>query len=320
MGPHPPSSRTALEPLAALDPAALAGLPPSSPLTVRAAALSGHLLYLGTGGGKLLLFSLHDDEATSPDFLRLLPIGATLPVSAILPLPSVARILVLAQGILLLADPLLSRPVRRLGSLRNVAAVAAHATADPSSPSCSLAVAGGKKLLHVDLTLRDGDELDVQTREIAAPVDGVKGLAWVGDSIFVATATGYSLFSSSANAGQGVDIFALPESSDQPRVKPLSGGEEVMLLVDNVGVVVDRFGQPVGSSLVFNTTPDCIAEVFPYVIVAGDSKVDVYRRRTGSHLRTIPFARSGPGVLIVASDDDGRGKELLVIATAYKVM
>lgn len=315
MGSHPPSSRTALEPLSTLDPAALAGLPSSTPLTVRAAALSGHLLYLGTGGGKLLLFSLHD---ASPDFLRLLPIGATLAVSAILPLPSVARVLVLAQGVLLLADPLLSRPVRRLGSLRNVAAVAAHATADPSSPSCSVAVAVAKKLLRVDLTLRDADELDVQTREIAAPVDGVRALAWVGDSVFVATATGYSLFSSSA--GQGVDIFTLPESSDQPRVKPLSGGQEVMLLVDSVGVVVDRFGHPAGSSLVFNTAPHCITELFPYVVVAGDSKVDVYRRRNGAHLQTIPFARSGPGVLIVASDDDGRGKELLVVATAYKVM
>jgi vacuolar protein sorting-associated protein 3 len=162
--------------------------------------------------------------------------------------------------------------------------------------------------------------LDVQTAEIAAPVHGVKGLAWVGDSVFVATATGYSLFSSSGNAGQDVDIFTLPESSDQPRVKPLSGGEEIKLLVDNVGVVVNRFGQPVGSSLVFNTTPDCIAEVFPYVVVAGDSKVDVYRKRNGAHLQTIPFARNGPGVLIVASDDDGKGKELLVITTAYKVI
>jgi vacuolar protein sorting-associated protein 3 len=315
MGSQPPASRAALEPLATLDPAALAGVPASSPLTVRATALSAHLLYLGTGGGKLLLFSLQDPS--NPEFLRLLPIGATLPVSAILPLPSVARLLVLADGLLLLADPLLSRPVRRLGSLRNVAAVAARrASADPGSPSCSIAVSVGKKLLRVDLTLQDGDELDVQTREIAA-VEGVKALAWVDDSVFVATATGYSLFSSTA--GQGVDIFTLPESSGRPRVRPLSGGDEVMLLVDNVGVVVDRFGQPVGSSLVFNTTPDCIAEVFPYVIVAGDSKVDVYRRRNGAHLQTIPVARTGQGVLIVASDDDGIGTELVVIATAYKV-
>ncbi|KAG2623954.1 hypothetical protein PVAP13_3KG092900 [Panicum virgatum] len=267
MGSQPPASRAALEPLATLDPAALAGVPASSPLTVRAAALSAHLLYLGTGGGKLLLFSLQDPS--NPEFLRLLPIGATIPVSAILPLPSVARLLVHADGLLLLADPLLTRPVRRLGSLRNVAAVAARrASADPGSPSCSIAVSVGKKLLRVDLTLQDGDELDVQTREIAA-VEGVKALAWVDDSVFVATATG--------------------------------------------------FGQPVGSSLVFNTTPDCIAEVFPYVIVAGDSKVDVYRRRNGAHLQTIPVARTGQGVLIVASDDDGIGTELVVIATAYKV-
>ncbi|CAL5097502.1 unnamed protein product [Urochloa decumbens] len=316
MGSQPPASRAALEPLATLDPAALAGVPTSSPLTVRAAALSADLLYLGTGGGKLLLFSLLDPS--TPEFLRLLPIGATLPVSAILPLPSVARLLVLADGLLLLADPLLSRPVRRLGSLRNVAAVAARRgdSADPASASCSIAVSVGKKLLRVDLTLQDGDELDVQTREVAI-VEGVKTLAWVDDSVFVATATGYSLFSSTT--GQGVDIFTLPESSGHPRVKPLSGGDEVMLLVDNVGVVVDTFGQPVGSSLVFNTTPDCIAEVYPYVIVTGNSKVDVYRRRNGAYLQTIPVARTGQGVLIVASDDDGIGTELVVIATAYKV-
>ncbi|KAF8725581.1 hypothetical protein HU200_020118 [Digitaria exilis] len=316
MGSQPAASRTALEPLATLDPAALAGLPVSSPLTVRAAALSAHLLYLGTGGGKLLLFSLQDPS--TPEFLRILPIGATLPVSAILPLPSVARLLVLADGLLLLADPLLSRPVRRLGSLRNVAAVAARrgCSADPGSPSCSIAVSVGKKLLRVDLTLQDSDELDVQTREIAA-VEGVKALAWVDDSVFVATATGYSLFSSSD--GEGVDIFTLPESSGHPRVRPLSGGDEVMLLVDNVGVVVDKFGQPAGSSLVFNTAPDCIAEVFPHVIVAGDSKVDVYRRRNGAHLQTIPVARTSQGVLIVAGDDDGIGTELVVVATAYKV-
>ncbi|CAD6273374.1 unnamed protein product [Miscanthus lutarioriparius] len=314
MGSQPPASRVALEPLATVDPAALAGLPVSSPLTVRSAALSGHLLYLGTGGGKLLLFSLQDPS--TPEFLRLLPIGATLPVSAIVPLPSVVRILVLADGLLLLADPLLSRPVRRLGSMRSVAAVAAHGV-DPANPSsCSVAISVGKKLLRVDLTLHDADELDVQTREIAS-VEGVKALAWVDDSVFVATATGYSLYSSTT--GQGVDIFSLPESSGHPRVKPLSGGDEVMLLVDNVGVVVDRFGQPVGSSLVFSTTPDCIAEVFPYVIVAGDSKVDVYRRRNAVHLQTIPVARTGQGILIVASDDDGIGTELVVIATTYKV-
>ncbi|CAD6215418.1 unnamed protein product [Miscanthus lutarioriparius] len=314
MGSQPPASRVALEPLATLDPAALAGLPVSSPLTVRSAALSGHLLYLGTGGGKLLLFSLQDPS--TPEFLRLLPIGATLPVSAIVPLPSVARLLVLADGLLLLADPLLSRPVRRLGSLRNVAAVAARRV-DPADPSsCSVAISVGKKLLRVDFTLHDADELDVQTREIAS-VEGVKALAWVDDSVFVATATGYSLYSSTT--GQVVDIFSLPESSGHPRVKPLSGGDEVMLLVDNVGVVVDRFGQPVGSSLVFSTTPDCIAEVFPYVIVAGDSKVDVYRRRNAAHLQTIPVARTGQGVLIVASDDDGIGTELVVITTTYKV-
>ncbi|KAL5230328.1 hypothetical protein ABZP36_029104 [Zizania latifolia] len=314
MGFHPPPSRAALEPFATLDPAALAGLPASSPLTVRSAALSAQYLYLGTGGGKLLLFTL---DTPSPTFLRILPIGPTRPVSAILPLPSVARVLILADGLLLLADPLLSRPVRRLGSLRNVAAVAARAPDASDLTSCSLAVSVGKKLLLVDLTLHEADELEVQTRDISL-VDGVKALAWAGDAVFVGTASGYSLFTTTSQA-QGVEIFTLPESSRPPRVKPLSGGEEVMLLVDNVGVVVDRSGHPVGSSFVFNSAPECIAEVFPYIVVAGDSKVDVYRRRNGAHLQTIPHAKAGPGVLIVASNDTRTGGELVVIATAYKV-
>jgi hypothetical protein len=316
MGSDPAApSRTVLSPFATLDPAALAAVPASTPLTVRSAALSApHLLYLGTGGGKLLLFSLQ--TPSSPEFLRLIPIGSTprpISVSAIVPLPSVARVLLLADGLLLLADPLLARPVRRLGSLRNVAAVAASS---PSPSSCSLAVAVGKKLLVIDLTLREADDLEFKTREIAAGdgVEGISVLAWVGeDSVFAGSASGYSFFSS-GGTGQQVDIFALPESAGSPRIRPLSGGEEVMLLVDNVGVVVNRFGQPAGSSFVFNSRPDCIAEVFPYVLVARESKLDVYRRRNGVHLQTVPIARSGSGVLTVASDD-----EVVVIATAYKV-
>jgi hypothetical protein len=317
MGSHPAPpapSRTALSPFATLDPAVLAALPATTPITVRSAALSApHLLYLGTGGGKLLLFSLQTPSA--PEFLRLVPTGATRPVSAILPLPSVSRVLLLADGALLLADPLLARPVRRLGSLRNVAAVAASST---SPSSCSLAVAVGKKLLVIDLTLREADELEVQTREIAAgpAVDAISVLAWVGeDSVFAGAASGYSLFSTGGGGtGQSVDIFALPESAGSPRIRPLSGGEEVMLLVDNVGVVVDRFGHPSGSSFVFNSRPDCIAEVFPYVVVAGESKLDVYRRRNGAHLQSVTIESSRAGVLTVASDD-----KVVVVATAYKV-
>ncbi|KAK1680370.1 hypothetical protein QYE76_041218 [Lolium multiflorum] len=76
------------------------GTPGFTALTIRSAALSAaHLLYLGTVGGKLLLFSLHP---SFPEFLRLIPVGSNR-VSAILPLPSVARVLVLNDGIILLA-------------------------------------------------------------------------------------------------------------------------------------------------------------------------------------------------------------------------
>ncbi|WVZ73511.1 hypothetical protein U9M48_021810 [Paspalum notatum var. saurae] len=77
-------------------------------------------------------------------------------------------------------------------------------------------------------------------------------------------------------AGHGVDIFTL------------SCGDQVMILMDNVGVVVDRFGQPVGSSLVFSTTPDCIAGCPLPLCDCCD------RRTNGVHvpLQTIPVART----------------------------
>ena len=46
-----------------------------------------------------------------------------------------------------------------------------------------------------------------------------------------------------------------------PRLKVLKREFKVVMLVDNVGIIVDCDGQPVGGSLVFGGCPDGIGEI-----------------------------------------------------------
>ncbi|KAI5017295.1 hypothetical protein ZWY2020_037842 [Hordeum vulgare] len=216
MGSQPAPSRAALEIFAALDPAALASLPASTPLTVRSAALSAPgLLYLGTGGGKLLLFSLGTpSSSSSPDFLRLLPIGATRPVSAILPLPSVARVLVLADGMLLLADPLLARPVRRLGS----SAPSPPSPPPPPAPWPSRSARG-----CLSSTSPCARPTSWRCRRGRSPLGSTGSAPSPAgeDSVFAGTASGTSLFSASGGTGSA-QTYSPPGVGRAPRIRPLS--------------------------------------------------------------------------------------------------
>ncbi|KAG0460280.1 hypothetical protein HPP92_023408 [Vanilla planifolia] len=139
-------------------------------------------------------------------------------------------------------------------------------------------------------------------------------MSWVGDSIIVGTAKGYTLVS--VVTGEGSLIFSLPESSP-PLMKPLVRSCEVLLLVDNVGVISNALGYPVGGSLIFPYVPESIAEMHPYVIVAKDGRLDLYSTKTGKCLQSLSFAKSSVGPCIVVNDDQGNG-EVVIIGTTYK--
>ncbi|KAK9989262.1 hypothetical protein SO802_029501 [Lithocarpus litseifolius] len=190
------------------------------------------------------------------------------------------------------------------------------------------AVVIGKRLILVELVLGNRlnkSDVDVNgvygslvvLKEIQC-IDGVITLVWLDDSIVVGTVNGYSLFS--CVTGQSGIIFTLPDMSTPPQLKLLWKEWNVLLLVDNVGVLVDEHGRPVGGSLVFRRgQPDSIGEMSSYVVVVRDGKMEVYHKKSGSCIQSISFGGEGVGACIVA-DEEVRSGKLVAVATPNKVI
>ncbi|KAK7393772.1 hypothetical protein VNO78_22336 [Psophocarpus tetragonolobus] len=196
-----------------------------------------------------------------------------------------------------------------------------------SEGGCVFALVVGKRLILAELVLgnRNGkSERDeggggslVVLKEIQC-VDGVvSAMVWLNDSIIVGTVNGYSLIS--CVTGQSSVIFSLPDVSRPPRLKLLHKDWRVLLLVDNVGVIVDPHGQPVGGSLVFRHGLDSVGEIDSYVVVVTDGKIELYHKRYGACVQVLPFGGEGLGRCIVATEED-RGGSLVAVATATKVV
>uniref|UniRef100_A0A5B6YMY6 CNH domain-containing protein n=1 Tax=Davidia involucrata TaxID=16924 RepID=A0A5B6YMY6_DAVIN len=193
--------------------------------------------------------------------------------------------------------------------------------------NCIFAVVAGKRLILVELVLggrvgrndRDIDSIGgsfVILKEIQC-VEGVKAMVWLDDSIIVGTSNGYSLYS--CVTGQSGLIFLLPDPSSLPCLKLLLKEYKVLLLVDNVGVIVNAQGQPVGGSLVFRHASDSIGEISSYVVVVRNGKMELYHKKSGDCVQIVPFSGEGVGSCVVADEENGSGK-LLVVATPSKVI
>ncbi|KAL3739286.1 hypothetical protein ACJRO7_020658 [Eucalyptus globulus] len=175
------------------------------------------------------------------------------------------------------------------------------------------AIVIGKRLVIADFSAIS--ESLVVLREMQC-VEGVKAMVWLDDSIMVGTASEYILYS--CITGQSGVIFSLPDGSSSPRLKLLRKEWKVLLLVDNVGVIVDSYGQPAGGSLVFRRGLESVAEVSSYVMVVKDGKMDVYHKKSGSCIQTPPFAGEGVGPCFVADEENANGN-LVVVASPSKV-
>ncbi|XP_022724772.1 transforming growth factor-beta receptor-associated protein 1-like [Durio zibethinus] len=280
------------------------------------------------------------------------------PVESISVLAEIGVVLVLSDGFLLLTDSLLIQPVKKLNGLKGVTVIArrfrgTHSTSadlvDSSSNSSKgqrildkfggvrangvktreleqnrgrnyvFALVIGKKLMLVELIL-DGTFLNdsfVILREMQC-FDGVKSMVWLDDSIIVGNINGYSLFS--CVTGQSGVIFSLPDLSRPPLLKLLWREWKVLLLVDNVGVIVDAHGQPVGGSLVFRRGgPDSVGELSSFAVVVRDGKMELYHKKSGNCIQTVTFGVEGTGQCIVA-DEENRSGEVVAVATPTKVI
>ncbi|XP_062160348.1 vacuolar sorting protein 3 isoform X1 [Alnus glutinosa] len=190
------------------------------------------------------------------------------------------------------------------------------------------AVVIGKRLILVELVLgnrvnKSDEDVDgvngsfVVLKEIQC-IDGVMTMVWLDDSIIVGTVNGYSLFS--CVTGQSGIIFTLPDMSSPPQLKLMWREWKVLLLVDNVGVLVNSHGQPVGGSLVFrHGSPDSIGEIYSYVVVVKDGNLELYHKKSGRCLQTVTIGGEGVGPCVVADEEVGGGK-LLAVAAPNKVI
>ncbi|KAJ8754906.1 hypothetical protein K2173_015418 [Erythroxylum novogranatense] len=193
----------------------------------------------------------------------------------------------------------------------------------------AVAVVMGKKLILIEFVSgndnrpgkidRDSNGINasfVILKEILC-IDGVKTMVWLDDSIFVGTVHGYSLFS--CITGQSGVIFTLPDVSSLPLLKLLWKEKLVLLLVDNVGIIVNAQGQPVQGSLVLRWAPDSVAELSSYVVFVKDGRMELYHKKSGSSIQTVLFGPEGCGLSVVANLEDGNG-QMIAAATPTKVI
>ncbi|CAN8312975.1 unnamed protein product [Cochlearia groenlandica] len=176
----------------------------------------------------------------------------------------------------------------------------------------AFAVAIGERMLLVELQCDENDGVSasfVVLKEILG-IGGIKTLVWLDDYVIAGTVKGYSLIS--CVTGQSGVIFTLPDVSGLPLLKLLCKEWKVLLLVDNVGVVVDTNGQPIGGSLVFRRRPDSVGELSFYLVTVGDGKMEIHQKKSGACVQSVSFGPEGHGPSVLAVDEAGDGNTLAV--------
>ncbi|XP_059316452.1 vacuolar sorting protein 3 isoform X1 [Lycium ferocissimum] len=310
-----PHSQNILELLSTLNPS-IPQFPPIRSLAITTISDSQTLIFIGTVAGDVISLSLNPNSGGLSLRLRVNIIGK--PVTSIHVVGNIGKLIVLSDGFIYLLDLNSLEPVKKLSLLKNVSVVCKRffSRNDDSLNGCFFAVAVGKKLVLVELVLSGSP---VILKEIQGDfTDGIMCVSWVDESVIVGTKSGYYLYS--YTSGQCGVIFSLPDLSVFPRMKFLAKECKVMLMVDNVGVIVDSEGQPVGGSLVFGEGPESMGEIGGYVVVVRSGKLEVYHKKSGNCVQRVPFVGEvGSSPCLVADEEDGRGK-LVAVAAGSKVM
>ncbi|ESQ34501.1 hypothetical protein EUTSA_v10006692mg [Eutrema salsugineum] len=181
------------------------------------------------------------------------------------------------------------------------------------------AVAISERMLLIELQCdeKDGTSASFVVLKEVMGIGGIKTLVWLDDYVIAGTVKGYSLIS--CVTGQSGVIFTLPDVSAPPLLKLLCKEWKVLLLVDNVGVVVDTNGQPIGGSLVFRRRPDSVGELSFYLVTVGDGKMEIHQKKSGACVQSVSFGPEGCGPSFLAVDEAGDGN-LLAVTTLSKLL
>ncbi|KAF5184092.1 Transforming growth factor-beta receptor-associated protein 1-like protein [Thalictrum thalictroides] len=195
-------------------------------------------------------------------------------------------------------------------------------TSDAINNNCLVAFAVGKRLILIQLVLplaatdaaSARGPVSVVLKEIQC-VHQVKTMVWINDSIIVGTAVdGYTLYS--CVTGQNASMFSLPDPSSTPYLKSLCRGHEALLLVDNVGIIVNALGEPLGGSFIFRHVPNAIGEISSYLIAVMNGRMDLYHKKTGLCIQSVSFAGQGVGPCFVVNEESRKGQFVIVASSS----
>ncbi|KAL6502188.1 hypothetical protein OROHE_024781 [Orobanche hederae] len=336
--PVKPKSRAILEPIAetAID-------SDKSPINVVALSKQPDgetLVYIGTLSGVLLLYSIRISES-APSLIALIrrlsvPVGGG-GLRSVLPLVHIGKVLILAGGFLYLLDSGLLGPPKRISHFKGVTVLSRKFQSQRYSST--LYTNGGSQTNYVYSNGKNVDSINlfavgVGTRmviaelitsgsfiirkEVQGVLDGIiVTLLWVDDFIFVGTKIGYYIYN--CINGRCALIFPLPDPSAVPRMKLLVKESRVLLMVDNVGIIVDMEGQPIGGSLVFREAPDSFKEIGSYVVAVQNSMVELYHKKSGRCAQRFMIEDGGGGPCMSGDEENENGK-LVIIATSLKLI
>lgn len=258
-------------------------------------------------------------------------------LNSIHPLVHIGKIIVLADGYLYLIDSNLLQQPKRISLFKGVTAFSrksrsrshgstlysngdgqanyVHSNGDSTDGKSLFAVGIGKKLVLAELILSGSL---VILKEIQGVFDGIiMTVLWLDDYVFVGAKSGYYLYNCVNE--RCVLIFSLPDPSSVPRLKLLAKESRVLLMVDNVGIVVDVEGQPVGGSLVFKEAPDSVKEIGSYLIAARNLMLELYHKKMGFCVQKLMFGNGGAGPCMLA-DEESEDGNLVAVATSLKLI
>ncbi|XP_016560409.1 vacuolar sorting protein 3 isoform X4 [Capsicum annuum] len=310
-------SRNVLELFAGLNPS-IPQLPPIRSLAITTNSDSQTLVFVGTVSGDVISLALSPNSGLSLH-LRVNIIGK--PVTSIHVITHIRKLIVLSDGFIYLLDLNSLEPIQKLSLLKNVNVVSKrffsrrNEEIKGKEDGCFFAASVGKKLVLVELVLSGSP---VILKEVQGDfADGIMCVSWVDESVIFGTRSAYYLYSYAS--GQCGMIFSLPDPSVLPRMKLLAKECKVMLMVDNVGVIVDSEGQPVGGSLVFREASETMGEIGAYVVVIRSGKLELYHKKSGNYVQRVQFVGEVGNPCVVADEEDGRGK-LVAVAAGSKVM
>eukprot|EP00850_Spirogloea_muscicola_P011512 SM000071S21136 [mRNA] locus=s71:514624:520820:- [translate_table: standard] len=249
-------------------------------------------------------------------------------VEALLVLAEAAQVAALCHGQVFLvplqAEEANGRSLPALPQARDVSALAARSGAKAVPARSLLAVADRRRILLMAVQRRPAGDKAVRNAANATVLralplaEEVLSMAWVADALFLGTPAAYLRQSlrERDKAAPPQLLFSLPPDAKAPALVRVLAPAEVLLLLDEVGVVVSSAGVPAGGSLLLRQVPDAIAFSAPYVCAAARGSLDVYHRHSGRLVQALAFPDAGLTPCHLA-DDSSSG--LLALATSSSV-